>query len=201
MIRKSLLLIAWFPLAFSLLGMNMFLLTMHAKGTGDTPKLSAEAPTVDPHIQLAAPGRTSQVLGTYVIAGDSRGLLLQKFLERYHSPMYQYADLIVEEADKNHIDFRLITAIAMCESNLGKRVPKRSGNNAWGLAVYTNADVGSQFPDWPAAIRWVSKYVRTKYYDRGITDIYDIGAIWAPPSVENGHSWANCVSKFQEAII
>ena len=34
-------------------------------------------------------------------------------------------------------DFRLLPAIAMCESNLGKRVPLKAGFNPFGIAVYT----------------------------------------------------------------
>ena len=115
--------------------------------------------------------------------------------------MAPFSGLIVREADAKGIDFRLVVAIAMCESNLGKKMPKKDEFNAWGIAVYTGQNQGKAFDSWPHAISWVSQYIKTKYYDRGITDLKSIGAIWAPPSVENGDSWSSCVDTFQTSIL
>ncbi|PIR87817.1 MAG: hypothetical protein COU10_02580, partial [Candidatus Harrisonbacteria bacterium CG10_big_fil_rev_8_21_14_0_10_45_28] len=41
---------------------------------------------------------------------DARVEIIRQYLSRYSSPLVDYADLIVEEADKNELDFRLITA-------------------------------------------------------------------------------------------
>lgn len=144
---------------------------------------------------------TSQVLSAHVIAGDARALLLHSFLSRNQSPMAPYADLIVEQADRYKFDFRLVPAIAMCESNLGKRIPSKDSYNAWGIAVYTGASGGRKFTGWDDAIRWVSRYIKERYYDRGYVELEDIGAVWAPPSVENGHSWSNCVNGFMQSIL
>ena len=114
--------------------------------------------------------------------------------------MTPYAGHIVREADRLGIDFRLVVAIAMCESNLGKKMPKLDEFNAWGIAVYTGKNQGKAFQSWDHAISWVSSYIKTKYYDRGITDLVAIGAIWAPPSVANGNSWSNCVELYQNSI-
>jgi hypothetical protein len=88
----------------------------------------------------------------------------------------------------------------MCESNVGKRIPSRNSFNAWGISVYTGQNFGATFKDWPHAIDWVSKYIKEKYYDKGVTDLKEIGAIWAPPSVEKGYSWTRCVESFLESI-
>lgn len=114
--------------------------------------------------------------------------------------MTPYTNLIVQQADKYGFDFRLLPAIAMCESNLGKRVPLKAGFNPFGIAVYTGTQKGKNFENWPGAIEWVSKYVYDRYFAQGITALEDIGAIWAPPSVANGNSWANCVEFFENSI-
>ena len=196
--RKVLLVLFWFPATFILLLVHLAVLSASRGVTGTMP-LSA-TPIGDTNFQLTASAGTSQVLGAQVIAGDARSLLLQLFLERHNSPMAPFADAIVTEADKNGIDYRLITAIAMCESNLGKRMPTRDSYNAWGIAVYTGKLTGATFDSWQEAITWVSRYIKEKYYDRGIVDLKDIGAIWAPPSVEKGYSWTNCVEGFRDTI-
>lgn len=188
MIGKSLLVILWFPLTLILLLVNLALL--------------ASSQYAKPLIgQVTASAGTAEILGTSVIAGDARGLLLQRFLEKYESPMAPYADLIVEKADAHGIDFRLIVSIAMCESNLGKRMPSSDSFNPFGIAVYTGQQNGKKFTSWEHAIGWVTDYIQTKYYDRGITDLKDIGAIWAPPSIETGYSWTNCVEHFMGTIL
>lgn len=197
MIRKLLLTVLWFPLAFVLLILNLVLL--RSLYVEQSAVLAADT-SAQPKNVTASAG-TAQILGASVIAGDARSLLLASFLEQHDSPMAPYADLIVREADADGLDFRLVVAIAMCESNLGKRMPKKDEFNAWGIAVYTGANNGKAFDSWPHAIAWVSKYIKAKYYDRGITDLKDIGAIWAPPSVEKSYSWTSCVESFKNNIL
>ncbi len=198
MVRKILLTILWFPLTFVLLLVNLALLrSLYVEQS--QAQAADSSPVVSKYITAAA--GTAQILGDSVIAGDARALLLASFLEQHGSPMAPFAELLVKEADTNGLDFRMVVAIAMCESNLGKRMPKKDEFNAWGIAVYTGQNQGKAFDSWPHAITWVSQYIKTKYYDRGITDLKKIGAIWAPPSVEAGYSWTNCVENFQGNIL
>ncbi len=198
--KKALLVVLWFPLALIVLLGNLTVLAASRNWQAPALPLSA-TPLPDTGFQLTAAAGTAQVLGAKVIAGDARGLLLQSFLEDYDSPMAPYADYLVQQADTQGIDFRLVVAIAMCESNLGKHMPTSNSYNAWGIAVYTGKTIGADFDSWPHAIDWVSRYIKEKYYDRGIIDLKDIGAIWAPPSVEKGYSWTNCVETFQGNIL
>jgi hypothetical protein len=199
MSRKLLLVAAWFPLTLVLVLINLSILVGYAHGGYSGTRLSAVAPQ-DTAFQLAAAG-TSQVLSASVIAADARVYLVESFLKDHRSPMSPYAGLIVSEADRLGLDFRLIPAIAMCESNAGKHMPKKKEFNFAGIAVYTGQNEGKAFDSWEHAITWVSEYVKSRYYDRGLTDLKDIGAIWAPPSVEAGDSWAKCVESFQTDII
>lgn len=197
MVRKLLLTILWFPLTLVLLLINLALLqSLYLEDTRVEAKESQK-----PIQHLTAAAGTAQILGSTVVAGDARALLLKAFLQKHGSPMVPYSDLIVKESDTNGLDFRLVVAISMCESNLGKRMPKKDEFNAWGIAVYTGENEGKAFDSWPHAIAWVSRYIKIKYHDRGITDLKDIGAIWAPPSVEKGYSWTNCVETFRDNIL
>ncbi len=199
--NKAVLLIAWFPLSFVLLIINFSVLVTYSatKATIDHP-LSANPP-VEITFQLSAPGGTAQVLSSYIEAGDSRSLLLESFLRQNNSPIAPFAGTIVSEADRFGLDFRLLPSIAMCESNAGKRMPKKDEFNAFGIAVYTGQQHGKAFSSWPHAISWVSQYIKERYYDRGITNLRDIGAIWAPPSVQTDYSWTTCVESFMAKII
>ncbi len=197
---KAIAVLLWFPFTLILLIVNLTLLQVTVRKT-HTPVTAMTSPLPDSPFGITAAAGTSQVLGAAVTAGDARGLLLKGFLRDYDSPMAPYANLIVQEADKNGIDFRLLVAIAMCESNLGKHMPSSDSYNAFGIAVYTGQQSGATFKNWPHAIEWVSQYIKESYYDKGVRDLKTIGSIWAPPSVNTGYSWTNCVSEFQKGIL
>ena len=70
----------------------------------------------------------NDVLGiqTSIQEDDARIKIVSNFLERYNSPLEPYSDWgqkLVTIADKYGIDFRLLPAIAMTESNLCKVIP------------------------------------------------------------------------------
>ncbi len=197
MLRKTLLVLLWFPLTLILLIVNLTLLASSASWSRPNLPLSNSAPNEN---SVTAASGTSEVLSANVIAGDARTFLLESFLKKNNSPMTPYAGLIVAQADTYGFDFRLVPAIAMCESNLGKRVPLKAGFNPFGIAVYTGTQSGKNFESWQDAIEWVSQYIHDRYYAQGITTLEEIGAIWAPPSVEDGNSWADCVGFFEKSI-
>ncbi|OGG23633.1 hypothetical protein A3A79_00285 [Candidatus Gottesmanbacteria bacterium RIFCSPLOWO2_01_FULL_43_11b] len=200
MIRKLLVISFWFPIVLVLLIINLGLLidTVNRNSEEVVASVSSE----QTHFQVASSANgTGMVLGTSVEGADARSILLETFLREHKSPMAPYANYIVEKSDENGIDFRLVVAIAMCESNAGKHMPKRNEFNAWGIGVYTGQLTGAGFDSWPHAIDWVTTYIRENYYDEGLIDLREIGAKWAPPSVENGYSWTNCVEEFQGSIL
>lgn len=199
MIRKLLFVSLWFPITLVLILINLVILSRSVSAQKNIP-LSAIRPD-NGNFQVAAPGGTGKVLGASIEGADARSLLLESFLRQHDSPMTAYADYIVQKSDEKGIDFRLVVAISMCESNAGKRMPRRDSYNAWGIAVYTGQLSGANFRDWPHAIDWVTTYIKEKYYDKGLIDLKDIGAKWAPPSVNTGYSWTNCVEEFQSSIL
>jgi hypothetical protein len=197
MLRKTLLALLWFPLTLILLLINLTLLESSAFWSQPTLPLSNVAPNDN---SVTASSGTSEVLSANVIAGDARTMLLESFFKKNSSPMTPYASLIVAQADAYGFDFRLVPAIAMCESNLGKHVPLKAGFNPFGIAVFTGTQAGKNFDSWQGSIEWVSKYIHDRYYAQGITTLHDIGEIWAPPSATNGGSWADCVQFFENSI-
>jgi len=196
MVKNLFVVCVWFPATIGLLFVNLMLLISLRTKTDmvQAKSLSSAVPV------SASTYKTEQILGASIQAGDARSGLLSDFLYKHNSPMKDLADYIIDRADYYGIDFRMVPSIAMCESGVGKRIPSSDSYNAWGISVATGTTSGAKFPNWMYAIDWVSRYVKEKYYDRGITELVDIGAIWAPPSVEKGNSWANCVQYFMDDI-
>jgi len=197
MVRKLTFLIVWFQVTCIVLLFNLSFLSAYRQGkTASIPFPTQLYPDLE--FQNALPSSSGKVLSSSITADDARTLIVERYIKRFRSdsPFLIHAQKIVEEADRYQIDFRLVPAIAMCESNLGFRLPSSDSYNAWGIAVYTNTLKGKHFEGWPEAITWVTKFIREKFYDRGITDLIDIGAIWAPPSVNNNFSWTRCVQGF-----
>lgn len=200
MMRKFFFVSIWFPLTLLLLLLNLSVLAQTVRSNNQTAQ-ALDFQTNNLIYPITASSGTSQVLGETVYSEDARVVLLRHFFEKYQSPMTPYTTQIVEQSDLYKLDYRLIPAIAMCESNLGKKIPGKNSFNPFGIAVFTGLQKGKNFDDWSHAITWVARYLSGKYYNHGITSLTDIGAIWAPPSVANGNSWASCVETFMNRII
>ncbi len=125
---------------------------------------------------------------------DARIAYLKSFLRKYDSELYDHAEAIVESADKHKIDYRLVPAIAMQESNLCRVIPNGS-HNCWGWGIYGNTI--TRFASYPEAIETVSSGLRKYYYDQGLTTPDQIMQKYTPSS--NG-SWANGVNYFFRRI-
>lgn len=198
MSSKISLLVVWFPLTTALLMCNLLLLSVVYESAQKNS--TATHSIYRPPIATATLDGSEQVLGATIVAADARALLLSSYLKAHQSPLADFATYIVNRAQQYGLDYRLVPAIAMCESGGGVRIPTKDSFNAWGISVYTGQPTGAKFINWMYAIDWVSNYIKEKYYDKGLLELSDIGAKWAPPSVENGNSWANCVSFFMNQI-
>lgn len=195
--KKAITVVICFQLIVILLLVNLTLLSTMQRSSALAERANYQTTDI-----ALAPSGTGKVLAASIESGDARELLIKEFIQKFqpNSPMLPYTKAFIDTADTYQIDYRLIPAIAMCESNLGSRIPSKESFNAWGIAVYTGQQHGKVFNDWPHAIDWVGQYIRDKYYNRSITDLVEIGAIWAPPSVTKDNSWAKCVTGFMEQI-
>lgn len=141
----------------------------------------------------ALPEENSQTFMS-VTSKDGRLAALQEYLGSYNSALLPYAKKIIEEADKNELDYRLLPAIAMKESTLCKRIPKNS-YNCWGFGIYGTKV--TRFSDYNEAIETVSKSLAKNYIKQGYVEPYEIEKKYTPSS--NG-SWAQNVSLFMGRI-
>ncbi len=137
------------------------------------------------------------VLGVYqtnVSFGDSRVANLKSFFRKYNSPLYDYADLIVQVSDQNGFDYRLLPAIAMQESNVCRFIPDDS-HNCWGWGIY--GSTVTKFDSYDNAIKAVAAGIKKDYIDKGLVTASAIMEKYTPSS--NG-SWAHGVNTFLRAL-
>lgn len=158
----------------------------------------------------------TQVLGsqTAIVASDARAVIVANFLKRYNSskaeggfrdldhplvPEDYFGEFFVQLADKYGMDFRLLPAIAMQESNLCKVTPKtynpdgsvRESYNCLGFGVY--GDKVAHFPNFEANFEAAAKTLKKHYIDKGLDTPYKIMRKYTPPS---DGSWAESVNQW-----
>lgn len=121
---------------------------------------------------------------------DARASNLKAFFRKYYSPLYDYADLIVQQSDKNGFDYRLLPAIAMQESNLCLKIPSDS-YNCWGWGIY--GDNVTRFASYDEGIKVVAQGLKNDYLDKGYITASKIMEKYTPSSPG---SWAFAVNKF-----
>ena len=135
------------------------------------------------------------VLGDKIEQKDVRVEMVRQFFARYQSPLEPYAQDVVYEADYYNIDWKLVPAIAMQESNLCKKIPKDS-YNCWGFGIYGSKV--TRFASYQDAIQAVTKTLATEYKEkRGLETPSQIMARYTP---SNTGDWAYAVSHFIDAL-
>ncbi len=125
---------------------------------------------------------------------DARVGALEDLFARYDSPLKDYSKLIVTEADKNGIDYRLLPAIAMQESTLCKRIIKDS-HNCWGYGIYSGKV--TKFPSYEKAITTITANLAKKYIQQGYDEPSEIVQKYTPG--DTGH-WPQVVSHVMQKI-
>lgn len=133
------------------------------------------------------------VLGASV-ENDQRVVNLRQFLLSYKSTLEPFAENIVQAADQHDIDYRLLPAIAMQESNLCKKSPTDS-YNCWGFGVY-GKNV-RRFTSFAEAIDIVSATLAKEYKNKGFVTPEEIVEKYTPS--DNG-KWVNSVMHFMDEI-
>ena len=128
---------------------------------------------------------------------DARALLIKNFFQSYDAPLSSQAQTFVKVADKYHLDYRLLPAIAMQESSGGKRLPEESFN-PFGYGIY--GDNVKKFTSYEEAIDIVGQGLKKNYIDLGLTTPDKIMPKYTPPSVEKGGPWAIGVNLFMEEL-
>lgn len=132
-----------------------------------------------------------------IIHGDARSLIVGDFLNSHNSPLALYAEDFIAVSDFYQLDFRLLPAIAMQESNGGKKVPDGTFN-PFGYGIYGSKKV--HFEGWSDAISTVGKALREDYLNEGLHTPVQIMAKYTPPSLAKGGTWAIGVNQFMEEL-
>ncbi len=138
---------------------------------------------------------------TNVSYTDPRIVATKNFLLDYNSPMYPYADVFVNEADRYGLDWRLVVAISGVESAFGRITPRNS-NNAWGWRggrTETGARTWSSWSSWGEGIESVTRGLAVGY-GTNLTPRQIEPAYCPPCAQEPTHPWSNGVSRYMREL-
>ncbi len=143
---------------------------------------------------FAALPTNENVLGDNIFFKDARIEIVRQFFEKYKSPLEPFASNVVGDADKYGLDFRLIPAIAMQESNLCQKIIADS-YNCWGFGIYGKKV--TRFESYPEAIDTVTSTLAKNYVAGGLNTPEEIMSKYTP---SNNGSWAYSVSYFMSLL-
>lgn len=137
------------------------------------------------------------VMDENVAATDGRAALLTQYFASHHAPLAPYGRELVAAADNYGLDWKLLPAIAMQESNGGKKIPDGS-HNAWGWAIHSTYT--KKFASWESAIETVAQGIKTQYIDQGLITPCQIMTRYNPISTARGGSWCRGLEYFMRDI-
>src|SRR5258706_8348836 len=144
-------------------------------------------------LTFAALPTNQNTLDGQILEGDARVARVKNFLDGFHSPLAEYAERIVEDADNLSIDYRLIPSIAVQESGGCKKIIEDSFN-CFGFGIY-GKNV-TRFSNYTEAIDTVSKYLG-KHVGRGLNTPQALGTLYNP---SNHNNWSENVQSFMDQI-
>lgn len=170
---------------------NVFLLLSFSQ---NKPQLSLFGGKPKQNIAYAALPTAQNVFSTEIDQKDARVESVRQFLAKYDSPLEPYAQNVVSAAAEYDLDYRLIPAIAMQESNLCKKVPVDS-NNCWGFGIY--GKMVRRFSGYSEGIEVVTKTLAQSYKNNGLVTPEEIMTKYTP---SNDGSWARSVNHFMDQI-
>lgn len=144
-------------------------------------------------VQLSNKEHATKEIATQAKTNDARALIVADFLQRHNSPLTPheyYGQVFVDLADKHSIDFRLLPAIAMQESNLCKRIPPGS-YNCLGFGIHERGTL--HFESYEANFDRAGRELKAFYINEGRLTPEDIMRKYTPSS---DGSWADSVNQW-----
>ncbi len=136
--------------------------------------------------------RPEQSIKSTVESQDARAQIVANFLEKYNSPLKpydHYGQVLVETADKHQLDFRLLPAIMMQESNLCAKIPEGS-YNCLGFGIHSGGTL--KFDSYEANFDRAARELKNYYVDEGRLTVLSIAQKYTA-SVD---SWVPAVNQF-----
>jgi len=119
--------------------------------------------------------------------------IVRSFLERYDSPLKpydHYAQALIDASDRYGLDYRLLPAIMMQESNLCKTSDPKI-HNCLGFGIHKGGTLG--FDTYEDSFDRAARELKANYIDQGLTTPEQIMKKYTPSS--NG-SWADSVNQW-----
>lgn len=187
---KPLFVAAWFGAAITTLVFGLLMLVYLTTARVVLPQ--------NHHFKLyaALPQITADTTDT-IDKADARAKIVQNFFKNYRSLLSDYGDVFIQVADKYSLDYRLLPAIAMQESNGGKKVVLNS-KNPFGYGIYGR--LVTRFNSWEEAIERVGRALREDYFNQGLKTPHQIMSKYTPPALAKGGTWAKGVTSFMEEL-
>lgn len=181
---------AWFgatatTLIFSLLFSVYLSTTKTVKPTAQSFKLYAALP------------KSETTVTDDISHADGRAKVIENFFKAYKAPLADSSNDFIKIADRYNLDWRVLPAISMQESNGGKKVINNSFN-PFGYGIYGGKVI--RFTSWEDAIERVGKALREEYLNRGLKTPFQIMAKYTPPSLAKEGAWAKGVITFMEEL-
>lgn len=194
--RRLLVLSVWFPLTLVTLTVSFYTFLKISQTQKLKTLVKNELTTLakNPYRMYSALPKSIGRITLAIKTGDARPEIIRQYLLKHHSPMASFSDLLFQTGEKYGLDYRLLVAIAQCESNLCKKSPPGSFN-CWGFE-----NGATKFLSWGAAFEQVAKTLKERYIDDGLVTPEEIMPRYAPPSVAKGGPWARCVNQFLEEL-
>ncbi len=137
--------------------------------------------------------KTPNLVPVYSIEYKSvdRTRVLEKFLEKYNSPLIANAKTFVATADRYGLDYKLLPAISCMESLCGKMlIPESYNPFGWGGGLI-------YFDSYDTAIENVGKGLEEIYLARGLNTPEKIAPVYAPPNYQN---WLRGIYSFMNQM-
>lgn len=129
---------------------------------------------------------------------EAKALAIDNYFKERNMPLEGYGMKMVEEAEKNNLDWRLIPAISVIESTGGKFACKKVENSflGWGSCKinFESKEKAIEIVAWNLG---GNNPKTAKYYKKG-QDLVDLLETYNPPSVVP--NYANKVMKVMDAI-
>lgn len=145
-------------------------------------------------IAYAALPPTENTMEPQIIEEESKQEIVRQFFAKYKSPLEEYAGDIIAASERYDIDYRLLPAIAMQESNLCRRIIPES-YNCWGWGIYGTKV--TKFSNYPEAIETITRTLSTKYRDKGLVTATEIAKLYNP---RNTNNWSENVTSFMDQL-
>lgn len=124
----------------------------------------------------------------------NRKQALEKFFDKYNSPLKSNSETFIKVADEYGIDYRIIPSISCMESTCGKFLIEGS-YNPFGWGIYGSNVI--YFKNYDEAIKTVGEGLNKGYFSKGYNTLEKIAPIYTPP---NSVNWKNGVAFFMNEI-